>query len=60
MVSPDYKRRRVMREYKNVPMLLKKMFNIPDSEMIIRFEWIKGEGILVLETLKEFDKEKDI
>lgn len=60
MKKPDVMRRKVVREYKNVPILLRKIFNIPEDEMITSFEWDKTEGKLKLETLKDFDEKLDI
>jgi len=51
--KPDEKRIIIRRKYRNVYQRLRKIFNIPDNEMILSFEWDKNEGELILKTLKD-------
>lgn len=43
----------VRREYDMVQSRLRRVFNIPEDELIIDFEWDKKEGVLRLTTLKD-------
>lgn len=60
MITPTYQRRKIVREYKNVPLLLRKIFDIPSDEMITKFEWDKTQGRLILETLLDYNDKEDI
>ena len=49
----DRERIMIRREYDNVCVKLRNIFNIPNDEMIINFEWDKERNVLRLITLKD-------
>lgn len=52
-IKPKEKREHVFREYDDVYTLLRKIFNIPQDEMLLNFEWDKNRGGIVVETIKD-------
>ena len=52
-IKPDSEREHMVRRYRNCYVLLREIFNIPNNEMIISFHWDKGNGELILETMKD-------
>lgn len=60
MIIPHYQRRKIVREYTNVPILLRKIFDIPNDEMIIKCEWDKNKGKLIIESFLDYDEKEDI
>lgn len=52
-MKADRTRNLIRREYDNVYVRLRDMFNIPADEMVLTFEWDVGEGVLRLITLKD-------
>ena len=60
MINPKYMRRKIVREYGNVPILLRKLFNIPNDEIIISFEWDKSLGTIKIETILDYNSMIDI
>ena len=53
MEKPDRTRNLVRRDYDMAETRLRKIFGIPSDEMVISFEWDKGQNILRLITLKD-------
>ena len=53
-IEPCYSTNIIHREYSNVPVLLRKLFNIPDNEMCKDCYWDKDRGrlILILKTIR--------
>ena len=49
----DRTRKLERREYGNVYVRLRKIFDIPSDEMILSFEWDKNDGVLRLLTLED-------
>ncbi len=59
MEKPSEQRRLVRRIYDGAESRLRKLFSIPDDEMIIDFVYDKSESRLTLTTLKDYDKRID-
>ena len=49
--KPDEERIMIRREYNNVQVKLRTIFQIPNDEFIVNFEWDKSENVLRLITL---------
>ncbi len=56
MEKPDEQRRYIKRTYNMAEIRLRRLLDIPDSEMIWEFIYDKPNSQLVLTTLKDFDK----
>lgn len=52
-MKPKTKRNHIVRRYDGVYVLLRKLFKVPEDEMILDFIWDKHNGELVLTTLKD-------
>ncbi len=50
-IEPNEKRIHTFRCYKDVYSLLRRIFDIPNDEMIINLTWDDNRGELVLETI---------
>ena len=50
-IIPDEERIHTFRHYKNVYSLLRRIFDIPDDEMILNLNWDDYSGELILETI---------
>ena len=57
-MEADRKRRYVKRGYRCVAMIIKKMFKIPNDEMILDVFWDKSENELVIKTVIDWDSKK--
>ena len=53
-IIPKEKRRYVERRY--APIVLRKLFNIPDNEMVLDIKWDKNSNVIIVETLLDYDK----
>lgn len=55
MEKPSYKRRIIKSTYDNAEVRLRKLFSIPDDEMILDFVYDGSNSTLTLTTLKDHD-----
>ena len=53
-IIPKEKRRYVERRY--APIVLRKLFNIPDNEMVLDLVWNKTDNVIIVKTLLDYDK----
>ena len=58
MENVTKKRILIRRDYDNPTVRLRKIFDIPDDEMILSFEWDKSLSHLRLVTLKDLKEEE--
>ena len=56
MEKPSRKRRYITREYDQVAVRLRKLFQIPTEEMIIKFEWNRDSNRLLLTSIIDYNK----
>lgn len=59
MEKPSEKRRLIRRRYDTAETRLRKIFNIPNDEMVIDFIYNKDNSQLILTTLKDYDEKID-
>ena len=57
MEKPDEQRRITRRKYTMAEVRLRKIFDIPDNEMILDFVYDKPNSTLTLITLQDYDKD---
>lgn len=57
-MKADEKRRYIKRVYHMAEVKLREIFEIPDNELIVSFDYDKPNSRLVLKTLCDFDKSK--
>jgi len=49
----DRTRNLIRREYNMVEVRLRRIFNIPNDEAVLNFEWDKNAGVLRLLTMRD-------
>ncbi len=55
-IFPEHKRRYVLREYGMVGLMVKKLFQIPNNEMILDIVWNKTTNKLEIKTVLDFEE----
>jgi len=58
MEKPSEQRRIIRKKYDMAEVRLRKIFSIPDDEMILSFDYDKPNSTLTLTTLKDCDEEQ--
>ena len=55
-ITPKERRRYIERRY--APIVIRKLFDIPDNELVLDLKWDRTNNVIIVETLLDYNKKQ--